>query len=104
VVEKHGILYRVKKRPILVVLADERPIEYGNGMMRLETELTKLRIAGIECYMDIGIIELGDLDMLIGYDWLDAYNPAIDWRMKTILRREPVHKVAGVRRETRPTN
>jgi hypothetical protein len=42
--------------------------------------------------------------MLIGYDWLDAHNPAIDWRMKTILRREPVHKVAGVRRETRPTN
>ena len=24
--------------------------------------------------------------------------------MKTILRREPVHKVAGVRHETRPTN
>ena len=67
-VEKHGILYRVKKRPILVVLADERPMEYGNGIMRLETELTKLRIAGIECYIDIGIIELGDLDMLIGYN------------------------------------
>jgi predicted aspartyl protease len=104
VVEKHGIPYRVKKRPIPVVLADERPMEYGNGMMRLETESTKLRIAGIECHMDIGIMELGDLDMLIGYDWLDAHNPAIDWRMKTILRREPVHKVAGVRRETRPTN
>lgn len=42
--------------------------------------------------------------MLIGYDWLDAYNPAIDQRIKTILRREPVHKVAGVRRETRLTN
>jgi hypothetical protein len=68
VVEKHRILYRVKKRPILVVLADERPIEYRNGMMRLETELTKLRIAGIECYMDISIIELGDLDILISYD------------------------------------
>ena len=68
VVEKHGILYRVKKRPIPVVLADERPMEYGNGMMRLETESTKLRIAGIECYIDIGIIELGDLDMLISYD------------------------------------
>jgi hypothetical protein len=104
VVEKHGIPYRVKKRPIPVVLADEKPMEYGNGMMRLETESTKLRIAGIECHIDIGIMELGDLDMLIGYDWLDTYNPAIDWRIKTILRREPVHKVAGVRRETRLTN
>jgi predicted aspartyl protease len=68
VVEKHGILYRVKKIPILVVLADEKPMEYGNGIMRLETKLTKLRIAGIECHIDIGIIELGDLDMLIGYN------------------------------------
>ena len=42
--------------------------------------------------------------MLISYNWLDAYNPAIDWRIKTILRREPVHKVARVRRETRLTN
>jgi hypothetical protein len=68
VVEKHGILYRVKKRPIPVVLADKRPMEYGNGMIRLETKLTKLRIAGIECYIDISIIELRDLDMLISYN------------------------------------
>jgi hypothetical protein len=37
-------------------------------MMRLETELTKLQIAGIECYIDISIIELEDLDMLISYN------------------------------------
>jgi hypothetical protein len=54
--------------------------------------------------MVIDIMDLGELDMLIGYDWLDAHNPAIDWRMKTILRREPVHKVAGVRREIRLTD
>ena len=78
-------------------------MEYGNGMIRLETKSTKLRIAGIECQMDINIMDLGELDMLIGYDWLDAHNPAIDWRMKTILKREPVHKVAGVRRVS-PTN
>ena len=54
--------------------------------------------------MDISIIELGDLDMLISYNQLDTHNPAINQRIKTILRREPVHKVARVRRETRPTN
>jgi hypothetical protein len=104
VVGKHKIPYKVKAKPVPVVLADEKPMEYGNGMIRMETESTKLKIAGIECQMVIDIMDLGELDMLIGYDWLDAYNPAIDWRMKTILRREPVHKVAGVRRETRPTN
>jgi hypothetical protein len=49
-------------------------------------------------------MDLGELDMLIGYNWLDAHNPAINWRKKTILSQEPVHKVAGVRHETRPTN
>ena len=49
VVGKHKILYKVKAKPVPVVLADEKPMEYGNGMIRMETELTKLKIAGIEC-------------------------------------------------------
>ena len=42
--------------------------------------------------------------MLISYNQLDAYNPAINQRIKTILRREPVYKVARVRKEIRLTN
>jgi hypothetical protein len=49
VVGKHKIPYKVKAKPVLVVLADEKPMEYGNGMIRMETKLTKLKIAGIEC-------------------------------------------------------
>jgi len=49
VVEKHKIPYQVKAKPVPVVLADEKPIEYRNGIIQLETESTKLRIAGIEC-------------------------------------------------------
>ena len=47
--EKHEILYRIKDRLVLVVLANEKPIEYRKGIIRLETRLTKLKIAGIEC-------------------------------------------------------
>ena len=50
------------------MLADKRPIEYRNSIIKLETKSTKLRIAGIECYIDISIIELRDLDMLISYN------------------------------------
>jgi hypothetical protein len=78
VVEKHRIPYKIKDHPVPVVLADEKPIEYGNGMIRLETTTTKLRIAGIDCQMNIDIMDLGGLDMLIGYNWLNAHNPAID--------------------------
>ena len=49
VVGKHKILYKVKAKPVPVVLADKKPMEYRNGMIRMETKLTKLKIAGIEC-------------------------------------------------------
>ena len=49
VVGKHKILYKVKAKPVLVVLADEKPMEYRNSIIQIETELTKLKIAGIEC-------------------------------------------------------
>jgi hypothetical protein len=41
--------YKIKDYLVLVVLANEKPIEYRNGIIRLETKLTKLRIAGIDC-------------------------------------------------------
>ena len=50
------------------MLADEKPIEYGNGIIQIETESTKLKIAGIECQIVIDIIDLGELDMLISYN------------------------------------
>jgi hypothetical protein len=49
VVEKHQIPYKIKDHPVPVVLADKKPIEYRNSIIRLETKSTKLRIAGIEC-------------------------------------------------------
>ncbi|EMD58157.1 hypothetical protein COCSADRAFT_104603, partial [Bipolaris sorokiniana ND90Pr] len=77
-----------------VVLADDSPTAYGNGWIRLETEAVSLRLAGQESRTKISIMDLGDTEMIIGYDWLLKHNPAIDWQKKTILSREPVHKVA----------
>ena len=42
--------------------------------------------------------------MLMSYTQLDAYNPAINQRNKTILSQEPARKVAGVQHKKRPTN
>jgi hypothetical protein len=41
--------YRVKKNLILIILANEKPIEYRNSIIQLETKLTKLRVADTEC-------------------------------------------------------
>ncbi|KAH7554709.1 hypothetical protein BM1_07370 [Bipolaris maydis] len=103
VVEKNNIPYRTKKVPMRVVLADDSPTIYGNGWIRLETEAISLRLAGQESRERVSIMDLGETEMIIGYDWLLKHNPAIDWQKKTLLSREPVHKVAGARRkEMRP--
>ncbi|KAI1676174.1 hypothetical protein KJE20_14248 [Pyrenophora tritici-repentis] len=63
-----------------MISAEETPVAYGGGVIRLETELLTLEVADIRSRMNISIMDLGQMDMLIGYDWLDAHNPAIDWQ------------------------
>ena len=48
VVEMHEIPYRTKKVLMRAVLADDSPIAYGNGMIRLETKLVPIDLAGTE--------------------------------------------------------
>ena len=48
VVEMHEIPYRTKKVPMRAVLADDSLIAYGNGIIRLETKLVLIDLAGTE--------------------------------------------------------
>ena len=68
VVEMHEIPYWTKKVPMRAVLADDSPIAYRNGMIRLETKLVPMDLAGTESQEIINIMDLGEEDMLIGYD------------------------------------
>jgi hypothetical protein len=101
-VEKYNIPYRVKERPIEVVLADDSPIGYGGGAIRLETQPVTFITEGLGKgdLTVLNIMDLGEEDMLIGHDWLVRYNPAIDWRNTTIRGREPARKVANVRKSS----
>ncbi|KNG47714.1 hypothetical protein TW65_05783 [Stemphylium lycopersici] len=87
---KYGAGYFPRKRK-----ADDNPMAYGGGMMRLETQPVSLDVVEIRDQTTINIMDLGEEDMLIGYDWLIKHNLAIDWLRKTILGREPARKVAG---------
>jgi hypothetical protein len=70
VVEKFNILYWAKTHLIRVVLADDNPIEYGGGMIQLETQLVLFVTAGLGLgdRTAISIIDLREEDMLISYD------------------------------------
>jgi hypothetical protein len=86
-------------------LADDNPMEYGGGLIQLETQPVPFITAelGRGRTEVLNIIDLGEEDMLIGYDWLIKHNPAIDWQAKTIRGRELARKVANVRRKSSPT-
>ena len=67
-IEKYQIPHRVKKTLIPVVLADDKPMDYGNSMIRLETEPVTLELAGTISTMKINIIDLGEEEILIRYN------------------------------------
>jgi hypothetical protein len=67
-------------------------------VIRLETKPTIITIAGIAEKRSIDIMELGQDEMLLGYDWLHKHNPVIDWQSKMIRGQMPACKVTGVRR------
>ena len=51
-----------------VVLANNNPIAYRNGVIRLETKLVLIELAGRKSYIKINIIDLREEDILIGYN------------------------------------
>jgi hypothetical protein len=97
-IERLEIPFRIKDEPINVVLADDAPMEYGGGKIRFETTEVSLRIGNILDTRRLNIMDIGNVDMFIGYDWLDQHNPCIDWKMRTINGHGPTYKEAGQRR------
>ncbi len=78
------IPYRIKDKPVPMGSFEGISMAYGKGMMRLETETVTLQVSDIINQQRIGIVDLGPDEMLIGYDWLEANNPTIDWRAREI--------------------
>ena len=64
----HEIPYQTKKVPMRAVLANDSPIAYGNGIIRLKTKLVLIDLAGIESQEIINIMDLSKEDILIGYN------------------------------------
>ena len=61
-----------------VILADDKPIEYRNGTMQLETGPVTM-ITNTQADKEvINIIDLEDKEMLIRYNQLRKYNPVIN--------------------------
>ena len=51
-----------------VVLANDNPITYGDSIIRLETKLVLIELAGRKSHVRINIIDLREENILIGYN------------------------------------
>ena len=54
-----------------------------NGSIK-KFAILQLAINNYYKYIDLTIIELGDIDLFLRYNWLKIHNPSIDW-VNTIL-------------------
>lgn len=97
-VDEKRVTYRVKRKPMRVALANGEAPAYGRGVINLEAPNTEVVIAGIKDTRAISISDIGDLDMILGMDWLQTHNPQIDWAKRTISGREPARRIAGTRK------
>ncbi len=106
-VEKQNIPYRSKKTPLKLGSFEGSTMSYGNGYMRLETEEVNLQVGAIQDRRNIGITKLGNLDMIVGYDWLYDHDPLISHRKGTVLPNPEIvaaTKKAGQRRPTKQSS
>ena len=85
VVEQNQIPYRNKKIPKKLGSFKGETMTYGGGYMRLETEVVNLEVSKIHNRRNISITKLGDLDMIIGYNWLYDHDPLISHHKGTVL-------------------
>jgi hypothetical protein len=69
-VEKQGIPYEVRRHPIRVQLADDNAPAWGGGMINLQTQEVELKVLGKSESRKIGLLDLGEQDMILEMDWL----------------------------------
>jgi hypothetical protein len=51
----------------------------------------------IDDNLRMDVIELGNLDIIVGYDWLKRYNLIINFITKEVTQRHLARRIAGVR-------
>jgi hypothetical protein len=82
-----------------------RTIELGDGLLKndgetkiyRETEIIHMLVNDIDDDLRMDVMELGNLDIIVGYDWLKRYNLMIDFITKEVTQRHLAWRIAGVR-------
>jgi hypothetical protein len=97
-VEKNHLPFMEKEKSEQIVLADGSPARFGNGWIHAETTEVKLQVRGIREIRRFDITDIGEHDLLLGWDWVYTHNPVINWQRQTI-RARPTETTAALKAE-----
>jgi hypothetical protein len=76
-VDEWKIPYKEKRNPYLLNIADRRPIDSDNSMVKYEATVT-LTMYGRKEIITLDITNIGSSDLILGIPWLQLYNPHVN--------------------------
>ncbi|KAK6221471.1 reverse transcriptase domain protein [Colletotrichum tabaci] len=79
-VNERQIPWQKKERPYALRTVEGEQVEYGGGLIVLETVHLPLQVHDQKEELQFDITEMGDIDVILGITWLRKHNPRIDWR------------------------
>lgn len=82
-VQKYGLPIKLRNTPAQVEVVDGRTIE--SRIVTHETKPLNLTIDGYGCKVVFNVIKSPNNFIILGQNWLEFYNPKIDWRKRKLI-------------------
>ena len=90
-IEKHRLPMTLRNRPTQVEVVDGRTIE--SGTIIHESKALDINLDNFICKVAFNIIKLPNNPIILGQNWLEVYNPKIDWQNKKLTFSKPTNIV-----------
>jgi hypothetical protein len=86
VINQHRLPWKYKANPYTAVNLEGEPFQYEGGNIDRETDLLTITINNKwNSDVTLDIVNAGQHDIVLGYPWLEAHNPVIDWKNGQVL-------------------
>jgi hypothetical protein len=90
-IEKYRLPMKLRNRPAQVEVVDGRTIE--SGIVTHESKPLDISLDNFICKVAFNIIKSPNNPIILGQNWLEVYNPKIDWQDKKLTFSKPTNIV-----------
>jgi hypothetical protein len=86
-IKKHRLPIKLRNRPVQVEVVESRTIE--SGTVSHESKPLNISLDNFICKVAFNIIKSPNNPIILGQNWLEVYNPKIDWQNKKLTFSKP---------------